>query len=337
VLDVATSHVISYNIASGKLTEVGSYVVPAAPITMAVSPKNAYLYVSTNSGIYMYTISAGTLTLGNSSQPIVADAAQAMAVDSSGAWLVETSGSGTLNAVPLVTTTGLPATSPVCTNNSVICSVTLNAKAINGIAFAPSNAIVAVAAGTNGTAVYTFTAGNANPFSTVATIAPVSTSAGSSLAVAVDPGSRLLYVGEAAAISGTGGGLRAFTIASGALTEISGSPLASGGTGPHAILPKASGNVVYVANWNGTGSGNVTGFSVTSTSGVYSLAKLNSVATGVQPSAIAEDNLSNFVLVENAGGSPYLDAYFFDTTTPSTLDLTITDSSFAGTALAAEN
>jgi 6-phosphogluconolactonase (cycloisomerase 2 family) len=337
VLDVATSHVISYNIVSGVLTLVNSYVVPSAPIAITVAPNNPFLYVSTTNGIYVYTISGGTLTLSNSQAPISADPATAMAVDSTDTWLLESSGLGSLNAIPIVATTGLPNTSAAaCTNKSTVCSVALTGTAINQIAFAPNNNYLFVAAGTSGSAAYSFAAGNANPFGSVTTIGLANASTGSALTVAVDPSSRLLYIGEAQALS-SGGGLRAFTFAAGpTLTEIPGSPYASGGTGPHAILPKASGDAVYVANWNGTGSGNVAGFAIAVNGTSYSLTRLSSTATtGVQPMSIAEDSDQNFVLVENFGGSPNLDAYFFDKTTSTQLDLSIVDSSYAGTALAA--
>jgi 6-phosphogluconolactonase (cycloisomerase 2 family) len=337
VLDVATSHVLSYNIASGVLTFIGTTVVPAEPIALTVAPNNSFLYVSTLRGIYLYTLSGGALTLANASQTIVGDPAAAMAVDSTNSWLLETSGLGVLNAIPVVSTTGLPSTTAaICTNNSTICSVNLTGTTINQMAFAPNDTLLFVAAGNSGTAAYTFAAGNTNPFDKVTTIAPANTSGGSALSVAVDPSNRLAYIGEAGAVN-SNGGLRAFTIsATGALSEISGSPFASGGSGPHAILPKGTGDVVYVANWNGTGAGNITGFSIAASGTTYSLSKLSSVAvTGIQPNAMVEDSEQNFVLVENEGGSPYLSAYFFDKTTPTQLDLTIQDSSYVGTTLAA--
>jgi 6-phosphogluconolactonase (cycloisomerase 2 family) len=148
----------------------------------------------------------------------------------------------------------------------------------------------------------------------------------------------MLYVGETAALS-SGGGLRAFTIgSSGGLTEISGSPFASGGSGPHAILPKSTGDYVYVANWNSTSAGNITGFSVATSGSTYSLTNLNnSVATGDEPVALAEDSTEQFVLAVSALGNPYFDAYTFDATTSGQLDTTITSSVFAASGLGAQN
>jgi len=357
VLDDNTSHVISYNVAAGVLTQVGTYSVPATPIAMTVAPNNDFLYVSTLNGIYVYTISGGTLTLSNASSVIVSDPAVAMVVDSTNSWLIETSGYSpyTLNAIPLVSTTGLVNTSAAtCSTGSVVCVATLpgtlgtnSAIVVNQIAIAPNNQFIFVAGDTYGTTIYTFTAAVTssapNPFgATLATLAPANyggSTGGVSRTVAVDPTSRLLYVGETVATS-SGGGLRVFTFANGSsgptLAQISGSPYPSGGPNPYFILPKATGDFVYVANWNNTSAGNITTFSITNTSGAYSLTKLStSATTGVKPVALAEDSNAEFVFAECAGGSPYLDVYFFDTTTPSTLDLTLTSSAFAGNTLAA--
>jgi hypothetical protein len=153
----------------------------------------------------------------------------------------------------------------------------------------------------------------------------------------VDSSNRLVYVGEISAVS-SGGGLRAFALgATGGLTEISGSPFPSGGTGPYSILPKATNDVVYVGNWQGTSAGNITGFTITVSNSTFLLSKISTAAaTGIQPGALAEDSNGNFVLAENAGGSPYFSAYVFDKTTPSLLDLTISDSTFAGISLASQ-
>lgn len=330
ILDSATSQVISYDIASGTLTEVTSVALPAAPIAIAVAPNGDFLYVSTLNGIYLYQISSGIPAL-YSSTPITTDPATAMAVDSTDGWLVEASGLGYLYAIPIVTTTG--ELNGSCSS----CHVSLTGTAINQVVISPNLDYVFVASGTNGTEAFAFTAANASgpsdPFGSAAyaTIAPENTSAGAALSVAVDPSNRLLYIGEAAASSSSSGGLRVFAIgSSGALTEQSGSPYSSGGTGPHAILPKSTGDYVYVANWNGTSSGNITGFSITATTSGYSLSKLSSaVATGIEPMALAEDSEDNFVLAVNEGGSPYFDAYYFDTSTAGQLDLTITSSAFA--------
>lgn len=342
VLDVTTSQVISYNIVSGTLTLVGTATVPSAPIAITVAPNDQFLYVSTLSGgIYLYTISSGILTLGNSSQAITSDPAVAMQVDSTDSWLVETSGQGTLNAVPIVSASGqLNSSAPICTNQSAICTVPLTGATIHQLAIAPNNKYIFTACATNGTEAFAFSAGSTNPFGSgsYATELPFTNGTGASLSVAVDPSNRALYVGETAT-SGSGGGLRVFTIGTnGALDEVSGSPYSSGGTGPYAILPKSTNDYVYVASWNGTSAGIVTGFSISTSNSTFSLTKLsNTVSTGIKPMSLVEDKNDNFVLAESSGGSPNFDAYIFDTTTAGQLDLTNTSSTYAGAALAANH
>jgi hypothetical protein len=134
-------------------------------------------------------------------------------------------------------------------------------------------------------------------------------------------------VGETlAGTSGTTGGLRVFNYSSltSTLTQATGSPIASGGLAPNAILPAASGSYVYVANGQGTASaGNVTGFTFTSsgtTTITYTVALDTTTAAGVQPASLTEDSTSTFVIAVGAGGSPYFDAYTFDATTLGQLD-----------------
>jgi hypothetical protein len=178
-----------------------------------------------------------------------------------------------------------------------------------------------------------------NPLGSTASTIAVAASGGSALSVAVDPGTapRLFYIGETlAAPSGSTGGLRAFNYSSlgATLTQATGSPIASGGLAPNFILPAASGDYVYVANGEGTSSaGNVTGLTITSsgTSTItYSIAAGTSTAAGVQPLSLAEDSTGTFVLEVGSLGSPYFDAYTFDTTTAGQLDSQLSSSTSTG-------
>ncbi|WP_058189749.1 lactonase family protein [Terracidiphilus gabretensis] len=323
VLNQKTNQLAGFAFAAGASSPTAvtnsPYSLPSQPLAMAIAPSGSYLYVSTLSGILYYTINAdGSLTAGDSGQILSSDTAFAMQVDPSGSWLIESvSGSGVLAALPLDSSTGAL--------NGTAQTVNLPATTLKEIAVTPSGAAtpyVFVAMGTGGTAVVAFNSGNANPFGVVSKIG-VKNSLGADNAVAVDPGSRLLYVGETVAVSGTqSGGLRVFTIGSSAISEISGSPYATGGTGPSAILPTTG--IVYVANSavSGSSSGNISGFSiVTSTSGTsYSLTAINTISAGSLTSAIAEDNTNAYILAVNFGGSPDLSTFTFDSTTQGQLD-----------------
>jgi len=331
-VDSATSQIVAFEIVSGTLTEIASYAPPSAPLAIAMAPDNESLFVSTTSGIYSYSISDGELTLN--SDAISSDPAVAMQVDAKSKWLIETSGTGYLYVIPVLASSGQLDSSRSSSQ------IALSNGTVNQIAISPNDKYVFVACGTNGTLAFSFSSSSNTPLGSAAyaTVNPVNTSAGAALSVAVDPSTRMLYVGESSAVS-SGGGLRAFTIGtSGTLTEITGSPRSSGGTGPYAILPKSTGDYVYVANWKGTSTGNITGFAISESDSEYTLTKLSTaVATGIEPMSLAEDSNQNFVLAVSRSGSPYFDAYFFDSSTAGQLDTTITSSSFPLSSLAAQH
>ena len=281
-----------------------------------MAPNGKFLYVSTGSGIYLYTIaSGGALTLGNSNQAISPDPAITMQVDSTNSWLVDAiSGSSQLNAIAIDPNSGtlavageseqqfpggLPATTPVqlaiSPNDSSTCT----------------DCYVFVAMGTGGTEVIHFVPNNANPFGNSGHINLVNSSGGDN-AVAVDPNNRLLYVGETAALPTAvqTGGLRVFAVGSSGVTEFTGTgyPYSVGGAGPSAILPSADGNYVYAANRSVKNStaANIAEFSVTSTS----LTSIGTAAAGPQGRiGLAEDSMRHFVLAVDFAGNPDLDAY----------------------------
>jgi hypothetical protein len=249
-----------------------------------------------------------------------------MQVNINGAWLVDAvqgNGQVIVDATPL-NTNGTPSGAAQTVPYNV------NSASVSQMAISSDDNYVFVASGTGGTLLLSFTAGSSStplPPATQGTIIDVANTGGSAFSVAVDPSLRLFYIGESLASGGTTGGLRVFNYSSlgGTLTQATGSPIATGGLAPYAVLPIASGDYVYVANGTGPSSaGNVTGFSITSTNGAYTVAKNSSVSTGILPYGLAEDSTTNFVLAVCEGGSPDLEAYIFDTTTAGQLDATIT-------------
>ena len=297
----------------------GSVSLSSAPLAVAIDPTGSFVYVSTATGIYLFTVgTGGALTEANSNQPISTDPAYAMQVDPSGAWLLEVvSGVSSLTAIGLDSSTGLY-------NSSTGTQTTaLPASTVQQIAVSPSSATapyVFVAMGTGGTAVIPFNTANSNPLGKAVTIAPKNKLGGDN-AVATDPTGVLLYVGETAALSTTqSGGLRVFTIGSTAITEISGSPFSTGGTGPSSIVTNST--AVYVANSavSGSSDGNISGFTVTTTGTTPTLTAINTVSAGVQTSSIIIDSTGVYLLAVNHGGSPDLSSFTFDSTTAGKLD-----------------
>jgi 6-phosphogluconolactonase len=324
VINQETSQIVAYDITSGTLNQISANTLAAGPTGIAMSPGGGFLYVSTVAGIYLYDIGTnGGLTIGNNGGAVSTDPASAVQVDPSGAWLIDavqgTSGVQ-LDATP-INSSGLFTGATVGTEQYAIANASIHHIAVSG-----DDHYIFVAAGEAGTLIVPFTVGNANPLSTTSSaIGPV-TAGGSALSVAVDPGTtpRLLYIGESLASGGASGGLRVFnydSLGTAAVTQVSGSPFSSGGLAPNAILPVATGDYVYVANGEGTGTaGNIGGFSITSSNGVYTVASVSTVASGIQPYGLAEDSDSNFILAVSEGGSSDLECYIFDTTTAGKLD-----------------
>jgi 6-phosphogluconolactonase (cycloisomerase 2 family) len=333
VLNIATSKIVGLSVNTGTVAAVGSpYTLSAAPIAITIAPNNAFLYVSTVGGIFVYNIdtATGLLTLGNSGQAISPDPATSMQVDTTDSWLVEgVSGTANLFAIHVSPSTGLLASNQEQT-------VALPSAALQQVAISPDNTDVLAALGTGGTAIIPFAAGNANPFGAPANIG-VKNASGAALSVAFDPipsggtTPRLFYIGETVASPGPNtGGLRAFNNST--KQEITGSPFAIGGLAPFSILPFSGGNFVYVVSRQ-TASGStgvIAGFSISDTNNTPALTALGSTfATGTNPQAIVEDSTGQFVFAVDFGGNPDLIGYTIDSTNAGFLDKVV--SSATGT------
>ncbi len=340
VLNKTTMQIAGFVISSGTLEKItGSpYALPATPNAIAVAPAPGagFLYVGTVSGIYLYTIgSGGALTLGNSGNPISTDIPSAMLV--SGSWLVDVftnAGSSVqLDAIPINSTTGAYTGSGGAPPDQTF---SITNAAVKQMVLSPDGANLFVALGVGGTIVVPFTTGNANPLGSTATTIPLANTSGSALSVAVDPSTtpRVFYIGETNAV-GNSGGLRVFnysSLASGTLTQATGSPIASGGLAPNAILPIAGGDYVYVANGTGTTSaGNIAWFPVTASGTTYTVAAGSTIASGIQPIGLAEDSESHFVLAVATGGSTTSGNFDLEAYTMSTGALTSAIQSSTGT------
>ncbi len=337
ILDAGSSPgIVGASIVSGVLTPISGspWSTTGVPYSMTIAPNADFLVVSSTAGVCAIPIINGALGTGVA---VTGDQAYSVQVDATGTWLIEAipvTGGVTFGAIPIVSTTGASNGAAQTASFSIAnAAVQPNRMVISG-----DDRDIFLALGAGGTIVLPFNAAAAagtNPFGSnpTATSIPVVSPSGSALSVGVDPGTspRLFYIGETlGGASGTTGGLRVFnynSLGSGTLTQATGSPIPSGGLAPNFILPIASGAYVYVANGQGTSAGNVTGFTITASSGaspVYTVATDTSTAAGVEPLGLAEDSTHTFVFEVGAQGSPYFDAYTFDTTTLGQLDSQIT-------------
>ncbi len=342
ILDAGTTpQIAGDSIVSGALSAISGspWALEGSPYSMAIAPNGSFLVVSTTSGVFAFPITNGVL---GTAVVVSTDQAYAVQVDATDAWLIEAipgTGGVTLGAVPINGTTGANNGS----EQNVSFTVTNAAVQPNRMVISPDNANIFIALGTGGTIVVPFNAGvtaGTNPLGSKATTIAVAHASGSALSVGVDPSTtpRLIYIGETLGdTAGTSGGLRVFnysSLGSGTLTQATGSPIASGGLAPNFILPIASGDYVYVANGTGSSTaGNVSGFTITAGSAAtatYTVATDTTTATGVQPLGLAEDSTSTFVFAVGSLGSPYFDAYIFDTTSLGQLDSQIVSTTSAG-------
>lgn len=326
VINQQTMQIAAYNISSGTLTQISGspYTLSSAPYSIAVAPNGNFLYVGTATGIFIYTIgSSGQLTLANNANVISQDIATTMQVDSTSQWLLEAGPNlDELLAIRINSTTGIPLST---TEQFTL----LPASTVQQLTISPDNAHVFVALGLSGTQDVTFAAGLTTPFGSTYNI-PTVNSAGAALSVAVDPSNRLLYIGETAATTGTNtGGLRVLDYNT--LVELSGSPFATGGLSPFAILPLPygtnKGNYVYIANRtvSGSSTGLIKGYIVSYSNSTYSLAAMsNTTSAGITPVGMAQESTGNYLLVVNSGGNPDLQAFTFDSTTAGKLDSALT-------------
>jgi len=125
------------------------------------------------------------------------------------------------------------------------------------------------------------------------------------LAMATDSAGHFLFVAnQGLQIDPASGTISVFSIQSGSLTEVAGSPfrvaaaLAPSGPGPSAVAVTPDGKFLYVANqFDGT----VTSFSVDTTSGA--LTSGQTVLVGTAPSGMAITPDGGFLYVSNSGSS----------------------------------
>jgi 6-phosphogluconolactonase (cycloisomerase 2 family) len=319
---LSPSSIAGYTASSSALTSVsGSSFNLSGASAIAVATSGNFLYVASQStGIVPYTINSSTGALTQGTEVIGDSAVEAMQIDPSGKWLLDANLAGTLTAYP-ITSTGAQDTT------RTLQQVALASATVEQIAISPSGALISVALGATGTQSFSFIAGNNVPIGTGGSILTTPYgNGGNAISVAMDPQSRLLYIGEVAAFTSNtnSGALRVFTITTSSpgatsLQELPyASPYAPLGTGPHAILPDPTGKYVYVASWQTGSAGAITGYSV-ATSALTQIGT-GTVATGTEPVALAEDSTSTFVLAVNNQGTIPLDAYTFDSTTAGQLD-----------------
>ena len=327
--NTSLQNVAAFSVTNGVLAnlqnpQLGSIGIP--PSALAINPKGTLLWVGSGAvdgglaspgGLFVYVINSnGTLTLGNSGNPLAQSvAANAMAVDPSGNYL----------AVAANTLSGAGTTSPVVTIYSIDQSngtltqqgmpLTLQGVSASQIVFAPNGTELFVTLGTAGVAVIGFDTASGALGNSALEDRNLANGY-SDIGVAVDPSSKYLFVTE----TGTSG-VRVFSInANLTLTELTpavlgtttGSPYPTA-LGPGAVLVDSTGAYVYVAN---STASSISQFSLNAASGALtsigtavSTLQNGSSTDGAAPISLAEDSAHGYLLVGTQGGSPDLESF----------------------------
>lgn len=313
--------ITEYTDTSGVLTAVsGSPItLPALPTSIVVAPNNQFLFVATSLGVFVYTIgTGGALTEGNNSNVAYLNQAglipQSVAVDSTSSWLLITYQKSTeVDALPIDTTQGVPT-------GAVYSATTTFAASNPTLVMAGANNNVFVALGTGGVNAFGFSPSTTTSTPWGSRVAIPLTSGATNVAdnaVAVDPSSTYLYIGEAStATTAVAGSLRVFPIAN--LSASAEKDLAVG-IGPSAILAEPTGSYVYVTN---EADNTISGFSASA--GTLTELTGSPFGTAKLPVGMAEDSTESYVSVIGYGTNPNLWLYKYDSTTAGTLDVQAT-------------
>ena len=310
VANQATDAIAGFSLTTGKLAALSGspYTLGVPPSAMATTPSGSLLYVAASTGsVAVYTIaSTGVLTLGNNGAAVAQTFSPTyMAVDTTGSWLFLVSNTSPqileyqINPSTGVLTAPTPPTYTLTGGNPTQIYVT------------PNNQYVYIGLGTGGVDVFTLNS-STGALSNRQHLNSLNPSLNADNAIGSDANSKFLFVGE----TGTGGGIRVFTIGNGGgLTEIKGSPFSSG-LGPSAIAMDPTNAFVYVASKT---AGTIAGYTLGST-GTLTQLSASPFAAGTSPIALSLDATRQYLAVASNGGSPDLQIYSFDAATPGTLD-----------------
>ncbi|GGH13710.1 lactonase family protein [Silvibacterium dinghuense] len=296
VANATTGSVAGFSLSSSGLavTSNSPYSLGVAPSSIAATPNGAFTYVASLAGaIYGYSVgTGGALSLLNSGSAVVSQISpNAIAIDPTGKWLVAVDLTPTAYLFSINTSTGLLTSAG---------NIALDSGSPNAITFTPAGTLAYVSLGTGGVDILTFNASTGALGKSNLILKPKSTN-NADYGLAVDPESKYLFVTE------TGlNGVRVLSIASnGGLTEISGSPYATG-LGPVAVLVDSTGSYVYVANRT---DGTISAFTLTSSTGALSKISGSPFTTGTNPASLVEDQTDAYLAVANSGGSPDLQVF----------------------------
>jgi 6-phosphogluconolactonase len=287
--------------------------VPNSPVTlnyspgpMAITPLNTFLYVAAPGNIQVYAISAnGALTATTCATCAALVSVASMDISPDGQWLV-----GLDTTTQVLDIFQINATSGGLTSVSqtVPYTTTVGVWQPRMVRFSPNAGFIYAALGTAGDVGFTFNTTTGAGVTATYLQVPTTTSDN---AVAIDSASANLYIAR----SGTGPGVAVYNIgAGGSLTQVAGSPFASG-LGTFAIQLNTTGAYLYAANRT---DGTISGYTIGAGPTLSPLAG-SPFSTGSLPTSLGADKTGKYLLSGAFGGAPDLTMYSFSITTPGML------------------
>ncbi len=297
--------IAGFSTPGSSLAFVNFYPVLDRPSTLAITPGSRFLYAGGTTGlIFVYVINSdGSLTLGNNGAEVASGIVPAaMKVDATGNWLLAADS----NSPAIVAFQIDPSTGGL--TSAINSPIALDTGRPSHIAMTPDNRTTYVSLATGGVDILSFDPVS-GALTRVGLLRPLSSLAADT-GLAVNPAGTYLYVGE------TGGNvLRVLKIGTNpALSELPGSPYLVR-LGPAAVLVDGTGTDVYVLN---NSDKSISGFSV-ATSGALAELAGSPYATGLNPIDMVLDSSKGYLAVVCSGGSPDLQLFNFDATTPGKL------------------
>ncbi len=345
-LYVANSNTTPQSVAAIQINSTGITAPSSSPYgitdgdatSLAITPNNEFLYVASaveSTGIYEYAINSdGSLAAQNSGSPLTIAATllpTAIAVDPSGQWLIVFQDVSTSSGLTTATVFAIDSSTGALSNPAAGAEqVTLDTGAVGQIVFNPASTL-----NTAGTVLYVTLGAHTSATGTSGGVdilgfdpatgtltkngnLPPIDSAGGANGVAINPAGTYLFVTETGNItSGGGNGVRSLQILSGGELSLPSVGAYPTGQGAGAVLVDATGAYLYVAN---RVDSTISAFTISATGTLTSIGATAISSVGTTPVGMVEDSTKTYIAVVCENGSPDLQLFTFDATTPGQLD-----------------
>lgn len=295
-----TLSVYVINAASGQWLHHGYVPTGAAPVAVAVSPNEKFIYVvnQTDGNISAFQLDTGTGRLASVGTVSAGTSPSALAVTPSGSWLyVVNTGTSTLSGYSIDSSSGaLTSIDTDAVTSGMQPTIGSGGTTPVALVMHPTLSLLYVInSGSN-----TITAFSYNPSTGALTAVDVDSAAGTQLTftvgtnpseLALERSGKFLYVANQ-----NSNDVSAFRVDSttGALTAAGTTPTGAG-SGLRSVTVHPGGAYVYTAN--GTTTGTVSIFSVNTTSGALTLVTGTPLSTVVNPRSLRADPSGKFLFV----------------------------------------